>query len=57
MIAPCDLQRLSYEMGDRHIPYPNMEEDMEFTKMILVKQKLEEIFLSLRLFDYFCLDP
>jgi hypothetical protein len=33
-------------MGDRHIPYPNMEEDMEFTKMLIVKQKLEEIFLS-----------
>jgi hypothetical protein len=30
-------------MGDRHTPYPNIEEDMEFTIVLTVKQKLEEI--------------
>jgi hypothetical protein len=39
-----DIQRLYYDLGDRHIPYPNIEEDMEFTKVLIVKQKLEEIF-------------
>jgi hypothetical protein len=32
-----DLQRLSYGLGDRHTPYPNIEEDMEFTKVLIVK--------------------
>jgi hypothetical protein len=44
-----DLQRLYHDLGDRNIPYPNIEEDMEFTKVLIVKQKLEEIFPSLRL--------
>jgi hypothetical protein len=39
-----DLQRLYYDLGDRYIPYPNIEEDMEFTKVLIVKHKLEEIF-------------
>jgi hypothetical protein len=39
-----DLQGLYYDLGDRHIPYPNIEEDMEFPKVLIVKQKLEEIF-------------
>jgi hypothetical protein len=26
----------------RHTPYPNIEEDMEFTIVLIVKQKLEE---------------
>jgi hypothetical protein len=30
-----------------HTPYPNIEEDMEFTKVLIVKQKLEENFPSL----------
>jgi hypothetical protein len=38
-----DLQRLYYGLGDRHTPYINIEEDMEFTKVLFVKQKLEEI--------------
>jgi hypothetical protein len=38
-----DLQRLYYVLGDRHTPYPNIEEDMEFTIVLIVKQKLEEI--------------
>ncbi len=37
-----DLQRLYYGLGDRHTPYPNIEEDMEFTKVLIVKQKLVE---------------
>jgi hypothetical protein len=32
-----DLQRLSYGLGDMHTPYPNIEEDMEFTKVLIVK--------------------
>jgi hypothetical protein len=35
---------LYYDQGDMHIPYPNIEEDMEFTKVLIVKQKLEENF-------------
>jgi hypothetical protein len=31
-------------MGERHTPYPNIEEDIEFTKVLIVKQKSEEIF-------------
>jgi hypothetical protein len=38
-----DLQRLYYGLGDRHTPHPNIEEDMEFTIVLIVKQKLEEI--------------
>ena len=32
-----DLQRLNYDLGDLHIPYPNIEEDMEFTIVLIVK--------------------
>jgi hypothetical protein len=39
-----DLQRLYYGLGDRHTPYPNIEEDMQFTDVLIFKQKLEEIF-------------
>jgi hypothetical protein len=42
-----DLQILDYDLGDMHTPYPNIEEDMEFTKVLIVKQKLEENFPSL----------
>jgi hypothetical protein len=38
-----DLQRLYCDLGDRHTPYLNIEEDIEFTKVLIVKQKLEEI--------------
>jgi predicted sugar kinase len=38
-----DLQRLFYGLGVRKTPYPNIEEDMEFTIVLIVKQKLEEI--------------
>jgi serine protease inhibitor ecotin len=33
-------------MGDRHTPYPNIEKDMEFTIVLIVKQKLENLFKS-----------
>jgi hypothetical protein len=36
-----DLQRLSYGLGDRHTLYPNIKEYMEFTKVLIVKQKLK----------------
>jgi hypothetical protein len=39
-----DLQILYYDLGDRHTLYPNIQEDMEFTIVLIVKQKLEEIF-------------
>jgi hypothetical protein len=42
-----DLQRLFYGLGDRHTPYLNIEEDMEFTKVLIVKPELEEICLKL----------
>jgi hypothetical protein len=38
----CDLQGLDYDLGDLHTPYPNIKEGMEFTKALIVKQKLEE---------------
>jgi hypothetical protein len=38
-----DLQRLFYSLGDRNIPYLNIEEDMEFTIVLIVRQKLDEI--------------
>jgi hypothetical protein len=38
------LQRLYYVLSDRHPSYPSIEEDMEFIKVLIVKQKLEEIF-------------
>jgi hypothetical protein len=38
-----DLQRLYYGLGHRNIPYLNIEEDMEFTIVLIVKQKLDEI--------------
>jgi hypothetical protein len=38
-----DLQRLYYGLGDKHTPYLNIEEDMEFTIVLIVKQKLDEI--------------
>jgi hypothetical protein len=37
-------QGLYYSLGDKHTPYSNIEEDMEFTIVLIVKQKLEEIF-------------
>jgi hypothetical protein len=37
-----DLQGLYCELGYMHTPYPNIEEYMEFTKVLIVKQKLEE---------------
>jgi hypothetical protein len=41
-----DFQRLDYELGDTHTPYPNIEEDMEFTTVLIVKQKLEDNLLK-----------
>jgi hypothetical protein len=41
-VLHCDVQGLDYELGDMHTLYPNIEEDMEFTKVLIVKQKLEE---------------
>jgi hypothetical protein len=35
----CDLQGLDYDLGDLHTPYPNIEEDVEFTKVLIVKKK------------------
>jgi hypothetical protein len=43
-VLHCDLQGLDYHLGDLHTTYPNIEEDVEFTKMLIVKQKLEENF-------------
>jgi hypothetical protein len=37
-----DLEGFYYDLGDLHTPYTNIEEDMEFTKVLIVKQKLEE---------------
>jgi hypothetical protein len=47
----CDIQGLDYEMDDMHTSYHNIEEDMKFTKVLIVKQKLEEN-VSLRTYLY-----
>jgi hypothetical protein len=39
-----DLQILYYDLGDMHTPYTNIEEDMKFLNVLIVKQKLEENF-------------
>jgi hypothetical protein len=52
-----DLQRLYYGLGDRNIPFLNIEEDMEFTIVLIVKQKLDEICTSLKLSYLLRLDP
>jgi hypothetical protein len=41
-VLHCDLQRLDYDRGDMHTAYPNIEEYIEFTKLLIVKQKLVE---------------
>jgi hypothetical protein len=33
-----DLQRLYYGLGGMNTPYPNIEEDMEFKIVLIVKQ-------------------
>jgi hypothetical protein len=33
-----DLQRLYYDLGYLHTPYPNIEEDMEFTRVLIIKK-------------------
>jgi hypothetical protein len=38
-----DVQRLYSGLGDRNTPYPNIKEDMEFTIVLIIMQKLEEI--------------
>jgi hypothetical protein len=38
-----DLQRFYYGLGDKNTPHLNIEEDMEFTILRIVKQKLDEI--------------
>jgi hypothetical protein len=36
-VLHCDTQGLDYDLGDMHTPYPNIEEDMEFKKVLIVK--------------------
>jgi hypothetical protein len=38
------LQELYYGLGDRNTPYLNIEEDMEFIIVLIIKQKLDEIY-------------
>jgi hypothetical protein len=47
------LQRLDYDLGDMHTPYPNFEKDMEFTKVLIVKQKMEKNFSELNYISLF----
>jgi hypothetical protein len=39
-------------MSDMHTPYPNIEEDTKFSKVLIVKQKLEKLSESLRIDFY-----
>jgi hypothetical protein len=43
-VLHCGLQGLDYDLGDLHTPYPKIKEDMEFTKVLIVKQNLEDSF-------------
>jgi hypothetical protein len=36
-----DLQKLYYYLGDMHTPYPNIKEDMEFTKVHEFKKLIQ----------------
>jgi hypothetical protein len=42
-VLHCDIQGLYYDLSDMHTPYPNIEEDIKFIKVLIVKQKLEEL--------------
>jgi hypothetical protein len=46
-----NLQRLHYDLGDMNTTYPNIEEYMKFTKVIIVKQKLKEKCLGTKLYS------
>jgi hypothetical protein len=35
------LQTFLFNLVDMHTPYPNIEEDMKFSKVLVVKQILE----------------
>jgi hypothetical protein len=37
----CDTQGLYHDLCDFHILDPNIKVDMEFIKLLIVKQKLE----------------
>jgi hypothetical protein len=50
-VIHCDLKGLYYDLGDLHPPYPNIEEDMEFTKVLIIKQKLEKLRLGAILYS------
>jgi hypothetical protein len=43
-VLHCDIKVLDYDLDDMDTPYPNIEEDIEFTKVLIVKQNLEENF-------------
>jgi hypothetical protein len=41
-----DLQGLYSDLGDMHTPYPNIEEDMKFPKVLIVKQNWRNFSLN-----------
>jgi hypothetical protein len=41
-----DHQRLKYNLGYMNTPYPKIEEDMEFTKVLIVEQNWRKTFQS-----------
>jgi hypothetical protein len=43
-VLHCDIKVLDYNLDNMDTPYPNIEEDIEFTKVLIVKQNLEENF-------------
>jgi hypothetical protein len=42
----CDLKVLDYEVGDMHTPYPNIEEDTKFSKVLIIKQITKSLCLN-----------
>jgi hypothetical protein len=50
-VLPVDLQIFDYDLGNMNTPYPNIGEDMEFTKVLIVKQKLEKLSMEAELYS------
>jgi hypothetical protein len=49
-----DLRSLLFDLGDMHRPSPNMEEDMEFAKGIIINQVLKKFAKSRNLITFSC---
>jgi hypothetical protein len=53
-VQHSDLRSLLFDLGDMHRPSPNMEEDMEFAKGIIINQVLKKFAKSRNLITFSC---